>query len=158
MADKHPMPGPGQFQWNTGGWFGGQIGSTAWMLVGAALLAPQAPAIAAVWLLCFAVPNVVGTWMWWRRDRIRPYPALQLLLLSCLAGGLAALITLDAIRPEGVRLEIVWDAGHFRLVKMPWEAIRRGYLVFLFVPALMVMWHFMERRMVRERLHSPGRT
>jgi hypothetical protein len=25
MATKLPMPGPGCFQWNTGGWFGSQL-------------------------------------------------------------------------------------------------------------------------------------
>ena len=35
MSEKRPMPGPGQFQWNTGGWFGSQLGCTARLVVGA---------------------------------------------------------------------------------------------------------------------------
>ena len=43
MASRRPMPGPGCYQWNTVAWFGGQIGCTAWMLVGAAMLACGSP-------------------------------------------------------------------------------------------------------------------
>jgi hypothetical protein len=72
MESKEPLPGPGRFQWNLGAWFGGQIGGTAWMLVGAVVLAPHAPEVAGVWLACFAASNAIGSWLWWRRDRLRP--------------------------------------------------------------------------------------
>lgn len=63
MEAKEPLLGPGCFQWNTGGWFGSQLGSTAWMLVGAVVLIPHAAEVAGVWLSCFAVANAIGSWM-----------------------------------------------------------------------------------------------
>ncbi len=103
MERKEPLSGPGYFQWNKGGWFGSQLGGTAWMLVGAAVLLPRAPEVAAVWLAAFAVATAIGSWMWWRRDRLRPYPALQALLLVCGLSGHTALIALHVLRP-GLRI------------------------------------------------------
>ena len=78
MEPKVPLPGPGRFQWNLGAWYGGQLGGTAWMLVGAIVLMPHAPEVAGVWLVCFAVPTPpqpradgVGT----ASDRTRPCKA-----------------------------------------------------------------------------------
>src|SRR4051794_27734348 len=103
METKAALPGPGRFQWNMGGWFGPQLGGTAWMLVGAVVLVPHTPEVAGVWLACFAVANAIGSWLWWRRDRLRPYPALQVLLLACGINGLLALVALHLLRP-GLRI------------------------------------------------------
>jgi hypothetical protein len=105
MEEKTPMTGQGAFRWNAGGWFGSQMGGTAWLLIGAATFARQAPWVAAVWLVCFVVGNVIGTWLWRRRDQIRPYPALQFLILVIGVGGLLALFSVETLRPDGFRLE-----------------------------------------------------
>ena len=63
MVTKQPMTGPGIFQWNTGGWFGAQLGGTVWMLLAAIWMAPLNPWLAVLWLLCFAVVNAVGAWL-----------------------------------------------------------------------------------------------
>ncbi len=142
MATKQPMPGPGCYQWNMGGWFGGQLGGTAWMLVGAVVNVPHAPEVAGVWLVCFAVANAVGTWLWWRRDRLRPYPALQALLLACGANSSMALVALHVLRipgPRGIRLV---DGPHF----IPW------YL--LLVISLMTYFHLTERSAKKEKSRS----
>ena len=52
MSLKQAKRGTGTFQWNAGGWFGGQIGGTAWMLV--------AGVLGLAILVCFLIPNVVG--------------------------------------------------------------------------------------------------
>ena len=99
MASRRPMPGPGCCQWNTVAWFGGQIGSTAWMLVGALVLAREAPEVAAAWLLGFTSANAIGTWLWSRRRRLRPFPGVLIGFLVCGLSGLFALSALHVLRP-----------------------------------------------------------
>jgi hypothetical protein len=156
-AIQRPLPGPGLFQWNTGAWFGGQLGGTGWLLPGAAVLAPQAPALAAVWLLCFAAPNALGVWLWRRRDRVRPHPALQALVLVITLSGLVAVAALDVAGPPGVRLELVWEGGGPRLTELPPGAMCGAYLFFAGVPGVMGLWYCLERGAVRERSRAAGR-
>ena len=73
MADKVAIRGPGCFQWNAGAWFGVLFGGTAWLLAGAVVLAPLAPAVAGVWAACFVVVTALGLWLWQQRDRMPPY-------------------------------------------------------------------------------------
>jgi hypothetical protein len=110
-----PVPGTGCVQWSTGGWFGSQLGSTAWMLVGAAWMALRAPGIAAIWLACFVLANMVGTWMWRRRDHLPPYPAIQFLLVVVGVFSLLALVSFDLLGPGALRLSIArseWSLGY----------------------------------------------
>jgi hypothetical protein len=95
METKRALPGPGLFQWNTAAWFGVQLCLTGWMLVGAVAFVRRAPEVAGIWLARLAL----GSWIWWRRDRFRPYPALQALLLTCLVTGIPALVALYTLRP-----------------------------------------------------------
>ncbi|MFO0810484.1 MAG: hypothetical protein U0746_17805 [Gemmataceae bacterium] len=120
---------PGYFRWNAGGWFGGQLGGTAWLFVGAVVLVPSAIGVAVVWLACFTVANVVGAWLWFRRDRIRAYPAIQLLLVTCGVSGLVAWLALDALGSDAARV-----------LASP----RQGYLAMLIVPAMMAWFAVME--------------
>jgi hypothetical protein len=114
-----PDQGPGYFRWSTGAWFGGQLGGTSWLLVGAAVLAPRAPLVAVVWFLGFAIANALGVWLWWRRDRIRAHPALQLLLLVCGITGVIAWAVLEVSRPDVVR-SLGWPSqGHRMLLIVP---------------------------------------
>ena len=126
---KQAMAGPGNFQWNTGGWFGAQLGSTAWMLLAAAWMAPLAPAVAAVGLLCFVLPNALGTWLWRRRDRMAPHPAIQVLTLLISGSGLLLLLTFDWFWPAAVPRESLWS----------------GYAILLGVPVVMAGWFVLER-------------
>jgi hypothetical protein len=77
---KRPRPGRGRLQWNTWGWFGGQIGSTIWLLVIGVIALTQGALLGLVPVACCLVANVAGTLLWWRRDRLPPYAALQGLL------------------------------------------------------------------------------
>lgn len=95
MVAKQPMVGRGIFQWNTGDWFGAQIGSTFWMLGAALWMAWANLWLAILWLLSFTVVNGAGTWLWLRRDRIAPSVAVRWLFMSITVGGLLILISLD---------------------------------------------------------------
>ncbi len=141
MAAKQPMVGSGVSQWNGWMWFGVQVGSTTWILLGAAGMAPWAPGVAAVWLLCFAVANGLGTWLWRRRDRMAPHPAYQLLVLSICGSSLSALLTLDWFWPQGV----------------PRESLREAYAVCLFEPVAMALWYILERRVAKQGPQPPCR-
>jgi hypothetical protein len=157
MSEKHPTPGPGQFQWNTGGWFGGQVGSTSWLLVGAAVMAPDAPWIAAWWAICFLGANTVGFETWRRRDRIRPYPAIQALLAVCGVAGLLAVVALHAFGPDSVRLGVTWRQGRLAREAVPGGSLLSLHLILLLgVPAMMVWFALMERAGRRARLHRSG--
>jgi hypothetical protein len=148
MASRRSMPGPGCFQWNTVAWFGGQIGSTAWMLAGAAILAWEAPEVAIVWLACFFAANAAGAYVWSRRRRLRPFPAMQMGFLGCGASGLIALVALHLLRPglrvtrpAGVQLGDPWMILAFPLVML----------------ALMVGTAVLEWSARKERARSKGR-
>lgn len=148
METSGPLPNPGRFRWNRGGWFGAQLGGTAWMLVGSVVLLPHAPEVAGVWLACFAVANAIGSWMWRRRDRLRPYPALQALLAVCGANGLMALVALHVCRP-GLRITRplgIYLADEPRLIL--W--------LLVLVISLMTWFHLQERGAKKEGLTSQG--
>lgn len=78
---KSAISGPGRFQWEIGGWFGGVVGGSAWLVPVAVILAFNGQATLALLpagscLLMLAV----GTVLWQRRDRVRPFPALLAVL------------------------------------------------------------------------------
>jgi hypothetical protein len=133
MGAKQPMVGRGFFHWSTGGWFGTQLGGTAWMLLAATWVARASPWLATVWLFCFAVVNAVGIWLWLRRDQIAPSPAFQLLGLSVAGGGLLILGSLDWFWPDSV----------------PRESLRQGYAVFLATLVALALFSIVERRMAK---------
>lgn len=148
MEALKPLPGPGCFQWSRGGWFGSQLGSTAWMLVGSVVLVPYALGVAGVWLACFAVANAIGTWLWRRRDRLPPYPALQALLATCGVCSLVALAALHVLRPG------------LRITRPPgiWLADEPQYLLWVLVLFLAMMTSFSlrERSARKQVLRSKG--
>lgn len=85
-----PKSGGSRFRWSRGGWFGGQVGATLWLLVlGGALLAQGRTVGVAVLGLALAA-NVAGCVLWARRDRLEAYPAIQMLIAIC---GAAALVS-----------------------------------------------------------------
>jgi hypothetical protein len=82
----HPLAS----HWNAPGWFGSQLGGTAWLFVGALVLAPASPRSAAVVLGCGLVANLLGTLLWAQRARLDPYRALQILVALVVLAGVAA--------------------------------------------------------------------
>ena len=131
MPTKDPMPGPGQFQWNTGGWFGGQLGGTLWILVGAAtliLMLATEPRLAIVWDESYTLGREARLRSWFRALRD---PA-----------GFAATWSPPAI-------ELVQQQGAFPV--SPDRRDTRGEL--LFDPAVLAwFWPF-----AREEPHGCGR-
>ena len=135
MNQRMPMPGEGCFQWNAGGWFGSQTGSTLWMLVAAVVCVTGAPWASVTCVLCFIVANGAGTWLWSRRDRLRPYPAMQWLVGIVATTGLLAMISIRVFSPSGFEPSAGWTSE-----------INRGILIMLVgAPAFLVYFAFLER-------------
>jgi hypothetical protein len=100
MGSKKPIIGPGVLQWNTGAWFGSQVGGTCWILGCAVQSLIQRAYVSALLLLSvFAAANVAGTWLWHRRDRSAPFPALLDLMLVCGVAGALALAVMQLRGP-----------------------------------------------------------
>jgi len=84
-----------QMRWNLGGWLGGQVGGSCWMLV-AGLLSIPANSNAAITVLgLFALANFAGWLIWRRRDSLSPYKGLQLLVPVLGGTGIATVYVLD---------------------------------------------------------------
>lgn len=83
-----------KMEWNQGGWFGGQLGGSAWILVAAGLSAIRDVSTGALLFGIFVVPNVVG-YLLWRRKKLSCYAATQLLLGLTGICGLLAVYVLD---------------------------------------------------------------
>jgi hypothetical protein len=82
----HPLSS----HWQAGGWFGSQLGGTAWLFVGAMVIATESLSSAAVLAACGLAANVVGTLLWSQRTRLDPYRALQVLAATIVFAGAIA--------------------------------------------------------------------
>ncbi|MCU7853390.1 MAG: hypothetical protein KZQ80_14400 [Candidatus Thiodiazotropha sp. (ex Monitilora ramsayi)] len=80
--------------WNVGGWFGGQVGATAWILVAAVLTAMRDLSIGMVVLLLFLVPNVIGLMLWASR-KFSCYASTQIVIGVSGVCGLATVYVLE---------------------------------------------------------------
>ena len=83
-----------KMEWNSSGWFGSQLGGTAWILVAAILSSVQELSTGLLLLAVFAIPNVVGLVLW-RRRSLSCYAATQLLLAIMGLCGLLAIYLLE---------------------------------------------------------------
>ncbi len=80
---KTAMIGPRRFQWQIGGWFGSLLGGSAWLIPTGVLLAISGQlGLALLPLTTCVLLNVLGIVLWYRRDRVRPFPALVAALAS----------------------------------------------------------------------------
>lgn len=127
MSSKVPVRGSGAFEWNAGGWWGSQIGGTAWMLAVGIDIALEDLRPGAVMIAGGVVANIVGTWLWYQRDRVSPHRAIQTLLAVIGVCALCGIVALDAFGhvPANQRLLVYW-----------W---------LLFIPGLMLMFYMRER-------------
>jgi len=73
---------PSAFIWNTGGWFGSQVGSTIWMLILGFVLLSKDSLAASVCFGGFVVLNAWGLFLWRSRERLSVYAGLQRFLAS----------------------------------------------------------------------------
>lgn len=81
-------------QWNAGGWFGGQLGATVWMLVAGVLAAIRDIPTGLIVVLLFTIPNVIGVWLW-RTRKMSCYAATQLLIGISGVSGILTVYVLD---------------------------------------------------------------
>jgi hypothetical protein len=139
MATTQPRLGLGRFQWNLGGWFGAQVGSTVWLLGAAPVLFQKNVEAGIVAILCFLLPNVLGLILHWKRSRMAPYPAFQWLIF---VSGIVSIIFVVYLNQSGLVQEI--DS---RLSYGQWGF----YLLPALFGGLMVLFHWMERAAVRGR-------
>lgn len=122
------------------------MGGTAWLPSGVVALALKFPRVAAWWLACFAGANLVGTGLWMRRDRLRPYPAIHSLVATFGLAGLLAVTVLHAFGPGEIPLGIAWREGRIVLENSPGGTLRTVYaLLLLGVPTLMGYFAPLER-------------
>ena len=85
-----------QMRWNLGGWLGGQIGGSCWMLVAGLLSIPANTNAAIAVLGLFALANLLGWLIWRRRESFSPYKGLQMLIPVLGTTGIAAVYVLDS--------------------------------------------------------------
>ena len=130
------MPGPGRFQWNTGGWFGGQIGGTAWMAVLGTGLIEIDRVTAALVLGLALLANAVGFALWLGRYRVPPFWAMEALIGFC---GLAGLGVVWLYTRSGI--EVTTSAAP-------------TYWFLLLYPALMLLFWVWERASLRVAARS----
>ena len=130
MTDNSPKVGAGRFQWNAGGWFGGLLGGTAYLLVGGVAFFSQHTLLSAIWLSCFATALSIGVFVWARRVTLAPYPAMQVLLLACGLSGAIAIIAALCMAPQLLTAVHLTPSG--------------SLLLLLMFPAMMLRFHFLE--------------
>ena len=131
----------GAFSWNAGGWFGSQIGATAYVtLIGLIVLFDEPRT--GLWLfLCGAIPNMIGYALWRRRDRLRPYPAIQLLLMTVFVF-------------TAVFMTLIFTIISEPLYEKYFHGIRFYHLAILGIfPAMMASFHRLE--MLNRKAHQP---
>lgn len=76
-------------------WFGAQVGSTIWLVRVAWILGWHAsPQILCLVLVCFAVSNLVGLTLWFRRRRMGLWRAWRSLVVAITVCDLVAMISL----------------------------------------------------------------
>jgi hypothetical protein len=80
--------------WNAGGWFGGQMGATLWMLLAGILTAIRDLPVGMLAVLLFAIPNVLGLALWLSR-KLSCYASTQLLIGISGVCGLATVYVLE---------------------------------------------------------------
>jgi hypothetical protein len=95
MGDSAHSPRSAGFEWNAGGWFGAQLGSTAWLFIGGFVLLRGHPASGLALLGCGLAANLLGSLLWMQRRRLSPYRGIQVLVAICCAAGLLAVRWLD---------------------------------------------------------------
>lgn len=125
--------------WNPGGWLGGQVGGSCWMLV-AGLLSLPANANAAIAVLgLFALANLLGWLIWRRRESLSPYKGLQMLIPILGATGITAVYILDS-------------AGIYESIQVGASvAARETYAIFVGVVVVLMMMFWWQEKQGRKQ-------
>jgi hypothetical protein len=110
------------------------------MIAGALEFARQAPWASALCLVLWLAANALCTWIWVRRDRVPPFPAMIIMLLVGMSCALMVVAALDFRGTDPVLFNLVWDGG--RIVAgdhRRWE-IRSGYRTILLLFPGLIAW------------------
>ena len=119
-----------RFEWNLGGWLGGQIGGSAWIMVAGLLTISRDTQTAMAVLGVCAAANILGYILWLLRQKLTAHAGMQLLLLIMGIASVAAVYLLDRDR----HFEAIQSGGAVSAAEM--------YLVILFVIiGLMLMFY-----------------
>ena len=117
-------------QWNAGGWFGGQVGATLWMLISGALTAVRDLSTGLTVIALFACANVVGLTLWLRR-RLSCYASIQLLLA---VSGICGLTTVYLLENKNL-----WSRNQ---TGGQVTALSTYWIIVLVFGGIMLMFHF----------------
>ncbi len=127
-----PLRGPGRFQWHTGAWFGGQLGASSYLGILGCVFWSQGNVLAGFLILCcFFAANFIGWRLWAKRTRIKPFMAVQVLLLSLFSFSLLSFVFIELFLKR------------VSLHKTDFSAA--NYLVLLTFPVLMLLFWLVER-------------
>lgn len=125
-----------RMRWNLGGWLGGQVGGSCWMLVAGLLSVSADPSAAGIVLGLFVIANLSVWLIWRRRTSMTPYQGLQLLVPVLGASGIAAVYVLD-------------KAGIYETIQVgasvtAWETYTILFFVIVFL--MVILWWRDRRR------------
>lgn len=115
--------------WNAGGWFGGQLGATLWMLIAGGLTAFRDFPTGLIVILLFIAVNSVGLALWVSR-RFSCYASTQMLIAISGVCGMATVYLLD----RAGSWEPIQTGGRISAFSSYW-------LIALVFGGLMLMFH-----------------
>jgi hypothetical protein len=144
METQRSVRAGGAFRWNAGAWFGAQIGSTLWLVIlGVALSFREDPSAGTAIIALAVAVNGIGLILWEHRDRIRPYPAIEVLTAVV---GCAAFLTFALL--DGTS---AWGLAGTQA-----SGARPPYAVLLVFPAMMAMFAVQEHVARRAQRRGSG--
>lgn len=127
-----PARGAGRIQWHTGAWFGGQLAASCHLGILACVFWNQGNVLAGFLILCcFLAANFVGYRIWSNRTRVKPFAAVQILLLSLFSFTLLSFVFIELFLKR------------VSLYKTDFSPA--NYLVLLVFPGLMLLFRLIER-------------
>lgn len=135
MTEQNEPTNDPRIRWNLGGWLGGQLGGSCWMLVAGLLAIPADSSAAAMVLGLFALANVAGWLIWRQRESLSPYKGLQLLVPVLGGCGIAAVYVLDRAG--------IYEAIQVGSSVTAWETYA---ILIIVVVALMIMFWWQNRQ------------
>jgi hypothetical protein len=115
-STTHPLAS----HWNAGGWFGSQLGGTAWLFIAALVVASQSLSSSAVLLACGLASNLLGYLLWMQRARLDPYRALQVLASVIVIAGAFATRWLEVRNQFGLLDPRVGPRTMYLLLAVLW--------------------------------------
>ncbi len=130
----------GAFRWNAGGWFGGQLGTTAYVLLIGSIVLVDSPRDGIPILLCGLIPNLFGLYLWHLRARLSPYTGIQALMLGTFACALVF---------AGL---IVWFVTP-QTAQRYFSGVEKALWVLAFFPLMMLHFRNLHRRSMKQPQH-----